>query len=502
MAGGVATIPLLRAGQPYDSLTVVELPDLRRQSSQTAGAPVARVSQANPGLIARDLARSIEARRALEALSVGELIALCKRAGELFLHGDLPLGRDSQSVDDYLGQLSATTGMPRVMARANMGKIHYVLDNMATVLGGLTRGLDLRLLDEGYGEQEGRTISYRRQSDLLGAVLPSNSPGVHSLWLPAIALKVGLAIKPGSQEPWTPHRLAQALLAAGCPPEALGFYPTSHAGAAEILQRCGRSLLFGDAKTVGSWAGDERVQLHGPGWSKVVVGEDVLSADVLSADVLSAERAVEWPAYLDLIAASVADNGGRSCVNASGVWTAHGARHLATGLAERLVTIEARALDDPLAVLAAMPSREAAQALSDYIDARLGAGAVDLTGELRGGPRVAEVDGAAFLLPTVILCDSPDHPLAQAEFLFPFVSVVEVPHRELARRIGPSLVVTALTQDRHLRAELMASPFVERLNLGPIATSKVCWDQPHEGNLFAHLYRQRALQSSPFGAAA
>ncbi len=489
-AGAAARIPLLRGGKAYDSLAQVELPDLRRQgrrSGKGGSRPVARVSQANPGLVARDLARSSEARRALEELSVAELIAICRRAGELFLHGELPLGEGSQSVDDYLSQLSATTGMPLSMARANMGKIHFVLDRMATVLGGLTRGLDLSLLDRGYGEQEGRTISYRRQSDLLGAVLPSNSPGVHSLWLPAIALKVGLAIKPGRQEPWTPFRLAQALLTAGCPPAAIGFYPTHHAGAGEILQRCGRSLLFGDAKTVGSWAGDERVQLHGPGWSKVVVGE---------------EMAAEWPAYLDLIAASVADNGGRSCINASGVWTAGEGRRLAAELAARLVTIEARALDDPRAELAAMPSREAAQALSDHIDARLGEGAVDLTAEIRRAPRVAEVDGCAFLLPTVIFCDSPHHPLTQAEFLFPFASVVEVAQSELAGRIGPSLVVTALTRDRQLRADLMASPFVERLNLGPIPTSHVAWDQPHEGNLFAHLYRQRAVQSSPFGAVA
>ena len=30
------------------------------------------------------------------------------------------------------------------------------------------------------------------------AVLPSNSPGVHTLWLPAIPLQMGLVLKPGS----------------------------------------------------------------------------------------------------------------------------------------------------------------------------------------------------------------------------------------------------------------------------------------------------------------
>jgi hypothetical protein len=33
---------------------------------------------------------------------------------------------------------------------------------------------------------------------------------------------------------------------------------------------------------------------------------------------------------------------------------------------------------------------------------------------------------------------------------------------------------------------------VERLNFGALPTGVVSWDQPHEGNLFEHLYRQRA----------
>ena len=41
---------------------------------------------------------------------------------------------------------------------------------------------------------------------------------------------------------------------------------------------------------------------------------------------------------------------------------------------------------------------------------------------------------------------------------------------------------------------LIASPLIERLNLGPLPTSHVQWDQPHEGNLFEFLYRRRAIQ--------
>ena len=152
--------------------------------------------------------------------------------------------------------------------------------------------------------------------------------------------------------------------------------------------------------------------------------------------------------------------------------------------------------------LAAFPSQKAAESLSNVIDSQLAqGGAEDLTARHRGdAKRVVEVEGCWFVLPTVVLCETPEHPLASAEYLFPFVSVVEVPQDELLDKMGPSLVVTGLTEDPNFRRELLNSTNVERLNLGcggarrAIPTSKIAWDQPHEGNLFEHLYRQRSFQ--------
>jgi hypothetical protein len=59
--------------------------------------------------------------------------------------------------------------------------------------------------------------------------------------------------------------------------------------------------------------------------------------------------------------------------------------------------------------------------------------------------------------------------------------------------MGKTLVVTALTRDRRLIDRLLASPLVDRLNVGAIQTNTISWDQPHEGNLFEHLYARRAL---------
>ena len=73
--------------------------------------------------------------------------------------------------------------------------------------------------------------------------------------------------------------------------------------------------------------------------------------------------------------------------------------------------------------------------------------------------------------------------------------MVQVPQEQILKRIGPTLVATAITGNRELIMELLSCARIERLNLGPIGTNRVSWDQPHEGNLFEFLYRQRALQA-------
>ncbi len=469
-------IPTLRAGKPYHSLKRQTLTDIRD------GSVVAEVSQTLPGMIARDLDKIIDARRALERHTVAELLEICQRAADLFMNAELPLGNATQTPDDYVHQLAATAGMPEVMGRLNMAKIEGVLSNMDNMLDGLTRGLDLSVLDGGWGTQGGRRLSYLRQTDSLGAILPNNSPGVHGLWLPAIPLKVALVLKPGSAEPWTPYRLAQAMIAAGCPAEAFSLYPTDYSGAAEVLLRTGRSMFFGDASTVASWQGTGKVQLHGPGWSKVLFGEDT---------------AGDFEQHLDLLVGSVAANGGRSCINASGVWTPKGGREIAEAMAEKLAAVEARPLDHPEAQLAAFPDPEIARRISEMIDQQLDTpGAEDITARYRDGDRVAEAGGCTFLLPTVIYCEDPSHPLAASEFIFPFVSVVETEADELMERIGPTLIGTVITEDEELLNQVLASRSIDRLNLGPIPTYQISWDQPHEGNLFDHLYQQRAFQAA------
>jgi acyl-CoA reductase-like NAD-dependent aldehyde dehydrogenase len=465
-------IPLLRHGKPYTSLDVVRAPHY-----QTREAFV-EISQANVGLIRRDLLEADAMREKLAGYSSAELLRVCTDAAEHFLNRDLPLGDAIQTPDDYVRQVSATTGLPHALARKNMHKIHKVMAEMPAVLRGLTRNLDLAVLDRGFGEAGGQEVSFFPRGNSLGVVLPSNSPGVHSLWVPAFALKVPLVLKPGGAEPWTPYRIIQALIRAGAPPEAFCYYPTDHAGGAEILRRCERGMVFGDVGSTKLWQNDPRIEVHGPGYSKIVIGPDAIG---------------EWKKYLDVMVASILENSGRSCINASGVWVTKHAGEIAEALAGRLARVAPRDAEDPEAQLAPFADAGVAERISDMIDSQL-EGARDVSAEKRGAGRLATHHGSAYLLPTIVHCPNSAHPLANREFLFPFASVVEVKETELPRALGPSLVVTAITRDRKLIDRLLASPLVGRLNIGAIPTNHIQWDQPHEGNLFDHLYARRAFQ--------
>jgi acyl-CoA reductase-like NAD-dependent aldehyde dehydrogenase len=311
------------------------------------------------------------------------------------MEGTLPIGDEKQSFDDYIRQLSSTTGMPHTYCRTNAKKIHRTMDEIDVIIAGLTRGFDLSILDRGFGDDDGRMLSWYREAKTFGAILPSNSPGVHSLWIPAVALKTPIVLKPGREEPWSPLRIIQAMMAAGFPAEAFGFYPTSHGGSGVILSEVDRAMLFGDASTTKAWAHDPRVELHGPGYSKVILGEDAAN---------------DWEKYVDLMAASIAANGGRSCINASAVYTPKNADKIAEALAKKLATVQALPADDPNAQIAAFANPAMAERMNGAIDALLQVeGAEDLTQKIRGTPRLVKNGRLAWLLPTIIRSNA-DHP--------------------------------------------------------------------------------------------
>ena len=470
-------VPVLRWGKPYRSLETTTV------SHFLTGEPVAEVDQVTPGIVKRDLRRAGKARAALRDIPIRDLLACVKEAARLYMEAELPLGDATQSPQEFVRSQSGTTGLPESMCRANMEKNRFVLERMDQVLDALTRGLDLDILSTGHGmEERGVPVSYQAQTPVLACVLPSNSPGVHTLWLPVIPLQIGLVLKPGPEEPWTPYRMAEAFFAAGIPREAIAVYPGGAEVGAAVVEAAPRTLIFGSRATVERYRSNPSVRVHGPGFSKILLGDDVVD---------------RWEEHLDVLFESVFLNSGRSCISCSGIWASRHTEAIAAALAERLASFRPRPPDDPESTLAAFTVPGMAEAIDRDIEERLaGGGATDLTATLRDGPRLVQEGRASWLLPTVLHCESPEAPAANVEYMFPFVSVVRCPQEEMIGRIGDTLVATAITDDASFQTDLLETNSIDRLNFGPIPTTRLNWLQPHEGNILDVLYRARAFQSA------
>lgn len=471
-------IPILRMGQVYESM------EKQAVVHFATGEPVAQLHQATGMMLKLDLRKAQKARDALREIPIPRLLEICAKASDLYLNATLPMGNGELSPAEFCRMQSATTGLPEHMCAGNMRKNAFVLSHMGEVLDALTRGVPFDILTRGYGkEARGVMVSYQANSPVLGAVLPSNSPGVHTLWLPAIPLQIGLMLKPGTQEFWTPYRITEALYQAGLPREAIGLYPGGHDVGGGLMTDCRRVMVFGGQATVEQHYGNPRISVHGPGFSKIVFGEDMVD---------------RWEEYVDLMADSVFLNSGRGCINCSSIYAPRHGEKIAEALAQRLGPVEPLPPNDPKATLAAFTTKGVAEAMHNQIEEGLKTpGVTEVSAKYRGGSRHVPHERYDYLRPTVLHCTSPDHPLANTEYMFPFVSVVDCPQAKAIASMGSTLVCTAITDDAKFQQQLLDATTIDRLNIGAVKTVALNWLQPHEGNIVDFLYRNRAFQDAP-----
>src|SRR4051794_23415139 len=142
-----------------------------------------------------------------------------------------------------------------------------------------------------------------RQGDVFAVNASGNHPGVHRLWLEALALGYRVAVRPSRREPFTPYRLVGALRQAGGRDDQLVLLPTDHRTADTVVSDADRAVVYGGDDVVAKYASDPGVLPQGPGRSKILITADT-----------------DWRDHLDTIVASVADEGGTACVNATAVF--------------------------------------------------------------------------------------------------------------------------------------------------------------------------------------
>ncbi|MBL8850183.1 MAG: aldehyde dehydrogenase family protein, partial [Planctomycetaceae bacterium] len=394
-------IPVIRWGQPYES--VEKQPVVHFET----GEELAVMHQANAGLIKLDGRKAGKARDILRQFSIEQLCEMCVKAADLYMEGTLPLGTGTQTPQEFCRMQSATTGLPEHMCASNMRKNAFVLSHMKEVLEALTRGLPFDVLSRGWGmESRGIAVSYQAQTTVVGMVLPSNSPGVHTLWMPVIPLQVGLVLKPGPQEPWTPYRMFEAFAQAGVPREVMSIYPGGPDCGAAVLETCNRAMIFGGTATVDRYKGDPKVQAHGPGFSKILLGDDMVD---------------DWEKHIDLMFDSVYVNSGRSCISCSGIWASRHTEKIADALAQRMGPVVPKPMTDPTAGLAAFTIPGAAESMNNDIEEKLKQpGVTEVTAKYRDGSRLVKNDRCDYLRPTVIHAKSTEPALANTEYMFPF----------------------------------------------------------------------------------
>ncbi len=149
-------------------------------------------------------------------------------------------------------------------------------------------------------------------------------------------------------------------------------------------------MIFGSAQTVEQYHGNPRVQAHGPGFSKILIGDDVVD---------------RWEDFLDMMVESIFSNSGRSCVNCSGIWASRHTEAIAAALAERLGGIDVLPPTDPNAGLAAFTNPQMATGTWALVQKDLAeSGVTDCTAGF--GPRLVEKERCAYLRPVIAHVDS------------------------------------------------------------------------------------------------
>ena len=235
---------------------------------------------------------------------------------------------------------------------------------------------------------------WARRGDVLAVHAPGNAPGVHGLWPQALALGYRVAVRPSRREPFTAHRLVQALRQAGFRPADALYLPTDHAECGTASSdTADLALVYGDRRVVERYAGEATVRTNGPGQTKILI---------------TAEQ--DWCEHLDVVVDSIAGLGGMACVNATAVLYEGDPAGLSQAVAQRL-----SAIDD--ALLPTMPV-DAARALAHGL-ALAATGAVPVLG---ADQVVAESgDGRAGLRPAVHLLTRLDAGKLNVELPFPCV---------------------------------------------------------------------------------
>ena len=253
-------------GVPYRSLSRAKIYDI-------AGGIIGEVDRVNSGVVGADSKKLKAALEKIRGIGPYEMINRIKRAGDYFLNDRLSLGGIEAGPEEYCKLQAALIGAPVHHCLRNMEKIHTTMVGLHILLRNhLAEWRHDISLDQ---VLSGSRADLQLQATSLGAQLPSNSPGVLQLLIPFLPF-VPLLLKPGSGDVLSPLRLRAACMKAGLPEESISLYfGSGQEVVRELRERCSHFMMFGSANAIKPFRGNPAVDVHGPGYSKVIFGPDL-----------------------------------------------------------------------------------------------------------------------------------------------------------------------------------------------------------------------------------
>ncbi|MGH3780075.1 MAG: aldehyde dehydrogenase family protein [Pseudonocardiaceae bacterium] len=430
--------------------------------ADVAGTPLAELSVV-PKLF---VTRAMSALRNASTAPLKQRLAALAKAGELFATGVV----EGMSAADYQYTVSRMSGTPLPIVRTAVGAIArsaagaYRHAHAARPLGAVTDWRDPKA-------RHGTAVWIRR-GDVFTVHAPGNHPGVHSLWLEALALGYRVAVRPSRREPLTPYRLISALRACGFGDDQIVLLPTDYAAADEILRQADLGMVYGGQDVIDKYATNPTVLPNGPGRSKILITADS-----------------DWRAHLDMIVDSISHEGGAACVNTTAVFVEGDPTPLAEAIAQRLSALPSLPPEDNKAVLTAY-SLPTARKIESYLRAK----AAGAQAHLGGDGVVDELgDGSAVLRPAVYQLDDPFAEQATIELAFPCVWVAPWTRQAGTAVFRNTLVLTAVTTDQRLLDDLLANPTIKNLYIGDHPTYWMAPGIPHDAYLGEFLMRTKAV---------
>jgi hypothetical protein len=151
--------------------------------------------------------------------------------------------------------LPAVNQAAQAIARGAAGA--YLSAQRARPLGAFSDGRAL-------GVRRG-SAAWIRRGDVFAVHAAGNHPGVHALWLEAVALGYRVAVRPSRREPLTPYRLVSALRASGFGEDQVVLLPTEYDAADEILRQADLGMVYGGQDVTDKYAAGTKAHLGGDG---------------------------------------------------------------------------------------------------------------------------------------------------------------------------------------------------------------------------------------------